>query len=615
MAGALDGLTGRNVYAPGPNLNPSVYDYFQQGQQAVQTVFDQQAKDRQEILNERYRQELLLAAERKRELDSLLSPELVRREHELKLGQQAATLYGAQQKIAKEGPERPVYEPLPGVPQAQPATPNFFINPGRPAFDPGSPLPASQALFGMRPGADSAQPAPAAGAQSSPPIPPDSLPDDGQAPFPKRLPRSSATASVKQHGYWRGPGDWVADPKAPTWRIAPLVDPIRDENGSIQGHMTGDTFRPLSAARSRAAGMTPYQVEQLKLARAREERLRQTYGQAKPVFDSMTRLGGDVKAATGRDFGEFAATGAEDTHGRTAAPLPETGRAFGQEGVTLAVDPDQIPYGSRVRIPSLADISRNGDGVFVAHDTGGDVRRRRASGGKLPVLDVFVDGPDKARAQARQRELAARTGVGGLDYMAGGALAGTAGGAIAQTVPALQRPLARGLLEAGLATGANAATSAGVRSLEGEEPFSLPAFLGGDLPFGLLHGKSAAREARRFLPPTGKPAETPPSERAPSTPAAEPTARERTPAKPEADLSEDLIPGEGKEERRRNARAKRRRVRSVCELQGYGLLHARAGRRVASELTGHAESHFRFQIGDGALWFSHGCGKLNLLGR
>ena len=102
--------------------------------------------------------------------------------------------------------------------------------------------------------------------------------------------------------------------------------------------------------------------------------------------------------------------------GRTAAANPATGQAKAQEGVTVAVDPDQIPYGSQVRIPSLAPFSQKGDGVFTAHDTGADVVNRRASGGKLPILDVYVDGQDKATAQARRDAVANSIGSGGMAY-------------------------------------------------------------------------------------------------------------------------------------------------------------------------------------------------------
>ena len=48
---------------------------------------------------------------------------------------------------------------------------------------------------------------------------------------------------------------------------------------------------------------------------------------------------------------------------------------------SVAVDPRIIPYFSKVYIPNL--------GFRVAHDTGTDVIRKKASGGKYPIIDIF----------------------------------------------------------------------------------------------------------------------------------------------------------------------------------------------------------------------------------
>ena len=48
---------------------------------------------------------------------------------------------------------------------------------------------------------------------------------------------------------------------------------------------------------------------------------------------------------------------------------------------SVAVDPKIIPYFSKLYIPNL--------GFRVAHDTGTDVIRKKASGGKYPVIDIF----------------------------------------------------------------------------------------------------------------------------------------------------------------------------------------------------------------------------------
>ncbi len=108
--------------------------------------------------------------------------------------------------------------------------------------------------------------------------------------------------------------------------------------------------------------------------------------------------------------------GPEYETGVTAAPSPLTKERRAEEGVTIAVDPSQIPYGSKVRIPALAEFSKNGDGVFIAHDTGAAVKKRTASGGALPVLDVFVDGEDRDAAQAKRDQIANRIGTGGVIY-------------------------------------------------------------------------------------------------------------------------------------------------------------------------------------------------------
>jgi len=54
-----------------------------------------------------------------------------------------------------------------------------------------------------------------------------------------------------------------------------------------------------------------------------------------------------------------------------------------KEGVSVAVDPRLIPFYKRLYIPNL--------GFRVAHDTGTAVKLKKASGGKLPVIDVFFE--------------------------------------------------------------------------------------------------------------------------------------------------------------------------------------------------------------------------------
>ena len=60
----------------------------------------------------------------------------------------------------------------------------------------------------------------------------------------------------------------------------------------------------------------------------------------------------------------------EDVDHDTANHRTSTG-VKARQGITVAVDPNIIPYGSRVTIPGL--------GTFIAQDTGSAVRRRIAA--------------------------------------------------------------------------------------------------------------------------------------------------------------------------------------------------------------------------------------------
>jgi len=72
----------------------------------------------------------------------------------------------------------------------------------------------------------------------------------------------------------------------------------------------------------------------------------------------------------------------------TAQRLASQSNTYGKlrQGYSVAVDPNIIPYGSRVSIPGLGD-------SFIAMDTGGAVVSRKASQrtGGQPVVDVFFD--------------------------------------------------------------------------------------------------------------------------------------------------------------------------------------------------------------------------------
>jgi 3D (Asp-Asp-Asp) domain-containing protein len=54
-----------------------------------------------------------------------------------------------------------------------------------------------------------------------------------------------------------------------------------------------------------------------------------------------------------------------------------------QEGISCAVDPDVIPIGSTVNIPGV--------GTRLAVDIGGAVKGKVASGGRLPIIDIFYE--------------------------------------------------------------------------------------------------------------------------------------------------------------------------------------------------------------------------------
>ena len=79
----------------------------------------------------------------------------------------------------------------------------------------------------------------------------------------------------------------------------------------------------------------------------------------------------------------------------TAAYRSSTGRRL-QAGISCAVDPSVIPYGSRVEIPGV--------GTRLATDTGGAVKGRVASGGRLPIIDIFYDSFLQAQAAGTDTE-------------------------------------------------------------------------------------------------------------------------------------------------------------------------------------------------------------------
>jgi len=69
-----------------------------------------------------------------------------------------------------------------------------------------------------------------------------------------------------------------------------------------------------------------------------------------------------------------------DTDSYSAKMKSSTGYTL-KQGESIAVDPNIIPYRKEVLIPNI--------GLVKAVDTGTAVKQRKASKGKLPVVDVF----------------------------------------------------------------------------------------------------------------------------------------------------------------------------------------------------------------------------------
>lgn len=86
----------------------------------------------------------------------------------------------------------------------------------------------------------------------------------------------------------------------------------------------------------------------------------------------------------------------EDSFGSTTARTNPDGKFQAIQGLTIAVDPEVIPYKSWVCIPALADLSIHPGAIFFAHDTGSAVKSRKSSiahGNDYPVIDVFMKIP------------------------------------------------------------------------------------------------------------------------------------------------------------------------------------------------------------------------------
>lgn len=71
-------------------------------------------------------------------------------------------------------------------------------------------------------------------------------------------------------------------------------------------------------------------------------------------------------------------------------------------GITVAVDPKKIPYGTHINIPELGEVF--GDPYFVAQDCGSAVSKMTASHGKTLVIDIYVDNRHTMNYFARNNE-------------------------------------------------------------------------------------------------------------------------------------------------------------------------------------------------------------------
>jgi 3D (Asp-Asp-Asp) domain-containing protein len=82
-----------------------------------------------------------------------------------------------------------------------------------------------------------------------------------------------------------------------------------------------------------------------------------------------------------------------ETDSDSARKRSSTGYTL-KQGESIAVDPRIIPYTKEVIIPNV--------GLVKAVDTGTAVKEKRASYGKLPVIDVFFEHKKDAILFANQ---------------------------------------------------------------------------------------------------------------------------------------------------------------------------------------------------------------------
>jgi 3D (Asp-Asp-Asp) domain-containing protein len=80
-----------------------------------------------------------------------------------------------------------------------------------------------------------------------------------------------------------------------------------------------------------------------------------------------------------------------DTDRDSARKKSSTGYTL-KQGESIAVDPRIIPYTKEVIIPNV--------GLVKAVDTGTAVKEKKASNGKLPVIDIFFENKKDAMSFA-----------------------------------------------------------------------------------------------------------------------------------------------------------------------------------------------------------------------
>lgn len=66
-------------------------------------------------------------------------------------------------------------------------------------------------------------------------------------------------------------------------------------------------------------------------------------------------------------------------------------------GVTAAADPNLFSYGTKILLKHPLIEKYFGDEEFLVEDTGTDVKKKKASNGKTPVIDLYVERKSRIR--------------------------------------------------------------------------------------------------------------------------------------------------------------------------------------------------------------------------